>query len=159
MGYTHYWSYDENFNRQRLSRALLDTAKIVKAVRERGIVLCGGLGEGEPDISEWGILLNGDKSQELDHETFMFPMDKELVVEAKALHGGLWDFCKTARKPYDLAVCAILLVLKHHLGNQIRIASDGKREPDGWLPAEALVKEVLGYDVEFVKEDTLPVRG
>lgn len=156
MGYTHYWSYDENLNRQNLSHALVDAAKVVRAVQEQGIVLCGGLGEGEPEISEFGIVLNGDASQDLDHETFMFPMRPEFADRAKKLHGNLWDFTKTARKPYDLAVCAILLVLKHHLDNQIRISSDGDREEDEWLPAEQLVEGLLGYQVEFNCEKTGP---
>lgn len=155
MGYTHYWSYDENLDKAALSRALLDAKKITDAVQQRRIVLRGGLGKGEPEISEWGIWLNGDGEKGLDHETFAFPMTPDMAKRAKELHGGLWDFTKTARKPYDLAVCAILLVLKHHLGNQIRIASDGDRKADEWLPAEDLVSEVLGYDQQFAQEDTI----
>lgn len=155
MGYTHYWSYDEDLNRQNLSHALVDAAKVVRAVQEQGIVLCGGLGEGEPEISEFGIMLNGDASQDLDHETFKFPMSPEYAAGTKERLGSLWDFTKTARKPYDLAVCAILLVLKHHLGNQIRISSDGDREEDEWLPAEHLVEGLLDYQVEFNREETI----
>lgn len=53
-----------------------------------------------------GIWLNG--KDEDGHETF-----------AINTATSEWGFCKTARKPYDIAVCKILLILKHYLGNDI----------------------------------------
>ena len=152
MGYTHYWSHDAKLNGRRLYSALNDCRKIVDEVQRRGVILRGGLGEGEPQVSE-GIWLNGDGED--SHDTFGFPLTGKVSEDATRLHGCFWDFCKTVRKPYDLAVCAILLVLKHHLGSQIRISSDGGREPEEWIPAEELVKEVLGYEVMFRQEETL----
>ena len=37
----------------------------------------------------------------------------------------VFNFCKTARKEYDGLVTAALLLAKHHLGNRIRVSSDG----------------------------------
>jgi hypothetical protein len=36
-----------------------------------------------------------------------------------------YNFCKTARKPYDEVVCKVLLILKKHFGDAIRVSSDG----------------------------------
>ena len=156
MGYTHYWSHDENLDPSALIRALNDCREVAAAVQNRGIILRGPDGTGEPEVSELGIDLNGDGEE--SHETFSFPIRGEDAQTAKRLYGCRWAFCKTARKPYDLAVCAMLLVFKHHLGDQVRLASDGRRRPDEWLPAERLVKDVLGYEVRFRAENTMPAR-
>lgn len=155
MGYTHYWSHDEKLDEKALAEAVVDVKKVADAVAAKGIVLRDGSGEGAPVFSDDRICFNGDGQENLDHETFLFPLGGKDALLAKRLHGCYWDFCKTARKPYDLAVCATLLVLKHHLGSQLRISSDGGRHQLEWLPAERLVKEALGYQVEFVREETM----
>ncbi|MDP2950074.1 MAG: hypothetical protein Q8P22_11105 [Chloroflexota bacterium] len=155
MGYTHYWSHDEELDRAALSHALADVAKIVRGVQDRGIALRGPDGTGDPELTEFRVAFNGDAEQDEDYESFSFPIQGEEAQRARHLHGGLWAFCKTARMPYDLAVCAALLVFKHHLGGQMRVSSDGGREEDEWLPAEALVQEVLGYEVIYKREETL----
>jgi len=63
-----------------------------------------------------GISLNGTK--EFGHESFNLP---------EFFSAGS-DFCKTARKPYDTVVVACLIVLKHYLGDNVRVASDGDSE-------------------------------
>ncbi|MDP2953380.1 MAG: hypothetical protein Q8O76_08715 [Chloroflexota bacterium] len=156
MGYTHYWSHDEELDHVALAHALVDVGKLVRVVQDRGVTLRGPGGTGEPALTEFGVAFNGDAKQGEDYESFSFPIQGEEAQRARPLHGGLWAFCKTARRPYDLAVCAVLLVFKHHLGAEMRISSDGGREADEWLPAEALVKEVLGYEVTYQKEETLP---
>lgn len=154
MGYSHYWSHDENLDRRKLFAAMEDVQKIVEAAQVKGIGLAGPHGDGEPMVSE-GIALNGVAEE--GHESFVFPNNPSDPFITKS-NGRLWAFCKTARKPYDLVVCAILLVLKHHLGKQIRIASDGDRTEDEWLPAERLVKDVLDYSVRYHREETLSTR-
>ena len=155
MGYTHYWSHDVNLDKQKLFAAMLHAVRIVEAAKAKGIELAGPSGEGEPMLDE-GIALNGVGEE--SHESFVFPNNPhdQFYKYTNAEHPGrLWAFCKTARKSYDIVVCAILLVMKHHLGNQLRVASDGGREEDEWIPAENLVREVLGYEVQFQEEETL----
>lgn len=88
----------------------------------------------EPQVDYRGIHLNGDAED--GHETFAFKL-REVSRE----------FCKTARKPYDLPVCEMLLVLKAYLPNFV-LSSDGfsgyAEEPkiDGfWKQAIENVKE------------------
>ena len=45
-------------------------------------------------------------------------------------------FCKTNRKPYDLAVCAVLLAFKKRFVTTVKISSDGSSEE--WKDAYTL---------------------
>lgn len=103
--------------------------------QEQGFVLRGGLGEGEPRISENEVWFNGDgtNDQNLDHETFaidLFETGNYRKIDEFDKE-GIFGFCKTARKPYDFAVMISLMVIKHHLGSDFSISSDGDLE-DGW---------------------------
>lgn len=50
-------------------------------------------------------------------------------------------FCKTAYKPYDLAVTSLLIIAKHYLRHNIHVSSDG--EPKDWLDARRIVRHTL----------------
>lgn len=91
------------------------------------IVLCGSDGTGKPQISDTIICFNGNKRKHLDHETFYIEWSKEYFKE-----WGSFGFCKTARKPYDMAVCLALLSLANHVTG-FEFSSDGDR--DDWEPA------------------------
>lgn len=58
--------------------------------------------------------------------------------------GGL---CKTAFKPYDVAVTAALLIAKHHWGENIEITSCGSEAQ--WRDAKLICQRVLGYGASF----------
>ena len=48
---------------------------------------------------------------------------------------------RTARRianPYDIVLCASLLVIKHHLGDNVRLSSDGRRNEPAWRKGVAL---------------------
>lgn len=62
--------------------------------------------------------------EELNHET--------LVIHFETGPSSSW-FCKTARKPYDFAVCVVLSLLKIKFGNHWSIGTDGTQED--WEPA------------------------
>ncbi len=61
--------------------------------------------------------------------------------------GRFLAFCKTAYRPYDLAVQVCLLIAAHHLGAAIAVSSDGSMED--WQDAIALCQKRLGYGVDF----------
>jgi len=61
--------------------------------------------------------------------------------------GRHFEFCKTAYKPYDLAVTACLIIAKHHLGDEIVVSSDG--EEKDWIDAMLLCEKLLGYGNDF----------
>jgi hypothetical protein len=118
-----------------------DARRIVDRVRELGIALGPGVEDYEdrtgPECNERWIWLNGVGDGE--HETLLVygPGREALDAIADAQRwsgrsGFLWAFCKTARKPYDLAVAAILLRLHELAPEAFVIASDGSWH-DAWL--------------------------
>ena len=100
------------------------------------------------------------------HETFSLPVRIEKEDWQKPIgeishydqHGkpvyndpkeiGLYfDCCKTAYKPYDLAVIICLIIAKHHLAEDILVASDGTLE--NWKDGMLICQKILGYGLEF----------
>jgi hypothetical protein len=148
MGYTHYWhvvEHDENIwmefvnDVKRIYDNLpthTDTAGGYHI--EDDLVICGGLGEGEPTFDETMIDFNGNESDDLDHETFRIKREGELG----------FDFCKTARKPYDLLACATLLLYKKYFPSA-KTSTDG--DESDWAPAVELVEKVIGLKLKAPK--------
>jgi len=107
-----------------------------KILEKHKKILCFEMDEpGIPALCEEDRIRFNGKGEE-GHETFLFETGKNSN-----------EFCKTARKPYDLAVCEILLVLKAHLPN-FTMKSDGfwtsKENPkldENWPAALESVKE------------------
>ena len=66
------------------------------AGNSKGVVYTENVQNGKTNTTEFGFNGIGD----LSHETFALNVGE-----------NEWNFCKTARKPYDLAVCMILLSL------------------------------------------------
>jgi hypothetical protein len=62
-------------------------------------------------------------------------------------NGKYFSFCKTAFRPYDIAVTALLVVCKKHLGDAFVASSDG--EDQHWFDGKMLCQTVLGYGLEF----------
>lgn len=136
MGYTHYFELKAELTEDALNdiKAVLKTYNRILRVYRE---------------DAGGINLNGIGSDA--YETFAVLPHRE-------------EFCKTAKKPYDLPVCEILLILKHHYKESFNLDSDGfwvsreqyeKKELDGhWNEALQNVKKRFGYTVlvEGVKE-------
>ena len=106
--------------------------------KDKFFTLHNGLGEGVPEFTEERICFNGDASKGLDHETFYIGRDNS---EERDRDGGLhFEFCKTARKPYDLMVQISMLRLKHHFPES-KISSDG--EASDWKNARKVYKNIF----------------
>ena len=130
----------------KFEAAIKDCKKLMAAVEETGIRLTGGLGDGQPKVSKHKIWFNGNPS----HETFAV----DQVYGQRDLHPDeamKFAFCKTAQKPYDLAVMGCLLTFKRHLGKDFRVSSDG--DATDWKPGFDLVRTVLGYAETFLFGD------
>lgn len=82
------------------------------------------------------------------YETFWFPrVHRPRDWEKPDREGRYFDFCKTAFRPYDLAVTAFLVIAKHHLGDRLVVASDG--DEAHWFDAKLLCQMELGYGLGF----------
>lgn len=116
MAYTHYLRFKNVVTKERLSKASEDVKKAFELVKTEcpNITIKNGVGKDEPIINERIICFNGDASKDEDFETFSVQVGDE----------G-FNFCKTARLPYDVYVCVACLVLKEHFGDDLRLSSDG----------------------------------
>lgn len=157
MGYTHYWKFKKNpkdckngSNKFAKSVELLkkclakvpaeiegetyDWENLTKKPVKIPFVLKGGNGEGEPKFTDELVCFNGDASIDCDHETCYFALDNDRYA---------FDFCKTARKPYDVAVCLALLCFKKNFGNDFSYSSDGNKDDAGWKMAHNIFNEIV----------------
>ncbi len=112
----------------------------------------GGVFAENPVAGTWlaGHLVNtrtcpGDCS----YESFVLERAYVPLAEWDQPDGGYWfNFCKTAFRPYDLAVTAVLVIAKHRLGDAIQVSSDG--EDAHWFDARLLCQMELGYGLEYI---------
>lgn len=65
---------------------------------------------------------------------------------------GIFHFCKTARKPYDVAVSALLLAAQHYAPGAWRISSDGDREEAEWQAGIALFEKIAGVKAPTIDD-------
>ena len=61
--------------------------------------------------------------------------------------------CETRGQPYDLAVCALLLVVLRHVGDVARVGTSGTLR-SGWGLAASLVRETLGDCGQLVQMES-----
>lgn len=141
MGYTHYWYYNPSLlNETSRAKAFIHAAvKIGKAARHiesaAGVVVRGWDGRGEAVFFDKAVSFNGDDSRGESHESFVVERDKQRE------RGG-FNFCKTARKPYDILVCYALMAFFDEFQdkNVFSYCSDGG-EGD-WGDAQRLYSEL-----------------
>ena len=136
MGYTHYWTPKE-VEQKTWNEFLKDAKKLYNALPDKSIISYNGDAKEKPLFRNDEIFFNGveDKS----HETFFIaPNESE------------WNFCKTAYKPYDLLVCAILILAHDRLGYEV--SSDGDFED--WEDSIRFYIETIHGD-EYEKDELL----
>jgi hypothetical protein len=157
VGYTHYWRRPTILPVRAFTRATTDCRTVTDwLARERRIAIqYESDDDAPPCFDSTAVWFNGVGEE--GHETFHVPRVYEPHEwEVGPAYGGRFAFCKTARKPYDTAVCACLIVLKHHLGRKFRVSSDGTDEDTGWTVAREACQQVLGYGGDFTL--SVPVR-
>jgi len=152
MGYTHYYTFDPNKieNTQTLLKKFKKASKQIKAFAQwlpnKGIKICGGLGEGKPIFNETEIWFNGDGSEHLDHETFSIHWSRPNSMQRYN------DFCKTARKPYDILVCFALLTFAEIFPEAFEFSSDGNMEDNEWQRAVEYYEIFTGKTAKVPKD-------
>ncbi len=141
MGYTHYWTQPTDYTVKAWKQIGEDIAAILKDVQHvQGIPLAWDYNETgkQPQIDGETIRFNG--LGEDGHETFYLSRVRA-PLEPWEKQGGYsrgGSFCKTARKPYDLAVVACLAYFAALENKPWRVSSDG--EGLGWLEGVALAR-------------------
>jgi hypothetical protein len=96
MGFTHYWEH-VGINSEDWRVIAIEAHRLFDTAEEESLLLCREFNEPNtrPEVNESYIQFNGAGEQ--GHETFRFSRE---ATE--------FDFCKTARKPYDDVVEEIL---------------------------------------------------
>jgi len=123
MGYTHYFQLHQKPTDEEWDNFDADVSKI----------LDGNAVPLDNESTPYRIFLNG--VDEDSHETFVLDRDSTR-----------WNFCKTARKPYDDVVSAILIAARYNFGDKFSLSSDGTWED--WQAGCNLIKRTLGYYAE-----------
>jgi hypothetical protein len=176
MGYTHYWQRPTQFEANRFKRWVEDVRTILANLPKRtksaggyyaNRVLrveveelsdelvnfngAGGKGEKQKWVDAYGQQ-HEEMYWELSHETFYVQRTFSAHYSGQRPdERGLWfEFCKTARKPYDLAVTAALIRLAYHFPEGVEISSDGNEGE--WEEGRALCERLFGVGV-------VPFRG
>ena len=154
MGYTQYWYRKESLSNGWKNfindvQELYTNLPLVSYWGEKKfrtnqkLEISGWNGEGDPIFNEDEVKFNGRGA--LAHETFKLSRIL-LTTETYSFDkdGYYFDFCKTARKPYDIFVTAVLLLAKKHFNKNIKISSDG--DWDDWEEGKRILKSVLNYE-------------
>lgn len=158
MGYTHSWYRDErDMSKQDVHNFYEEFAELARQIlthaQKQGFQLADGFGYmlGEWEASADTVRFNG--YGEDAHETFSWdrvcPAPQAWIAE-----GVYHDFCKTARKPYDTVVTAVLLAAREAYGDAVRIVSDG--EDFEWEDGVRLFQDATGLRAKL-QFDTVSV--
>ena len=147
MGYTHY-NYRPRKNAgsaYMYGKLALDAKAICEHAYTIGIKLGDWSGENgtSPQFTEGEFSLNG--IDDMSHETFTW---KALPTQSewRKDEPEIFDFCKTAMKPYDAVVTAILIRAKEIYGSCVSISSDG--DWSEWKDGRELYEAVFGEVAE-----------
>lgn len=120
MGYTHYYTGLRNLTEEERDNLSESIVHIVEATK---VPLAGWDGANKLAFDDEGrVHFNGVGAD--GHETFSFPT------------GDGFNFCKTASKPYDEVVTAILIAADTICPGAFDISSDGNIED--WVNGLAL---------------------
>lgn len=117
MGYTINFEQSRPFTMQEWSDIRAACIPMFNRLKQ----IKGGDGTGRPEIGNDRIIFNGDASKGENHET--------MCLERQ---GGGFQFCKTARKPYDRYVKAVLVVANMIAPGALDISCDGDNEDGCW---------------------------
>lgn len=145
MGYTHHWSNEKTIPVETWDKIITDCKYLASKLSEYDVHINGCFRYKNAQFSKSHIWFNGGdggkrkkvkdswedvNENDLDHETFVLPRKPSS------------EFCKTARKPYDLMVCACLIIVKHYYP-EINIRNGGDLGDTEWQDAFKFVEQYL----------------
>jgi hypothetical protein len=127
----------------------LDAKAVCEHAQSNGLALgdwTGNLGT-QPEFTEGRFSLNGVDDGRVDnsHESFIWealPSQPDWRKDEPEF----FDFCKTAMKPYDAVVTAILIRAKQIYGSCVSVSSDG--DWSEWQAGRDLYEAVFGEVAE-----------
>jgi hypothetical protein len=141
VGYTHFFNQQAVPTQKQWKAIMSDAKKIIAYAKESNIPLAYEYDEPQepPRVTSELIRFNGVLGG--GHETFYLPRVMEPGYRGEKFR---FNFCKTARKPYDAVVGAILISMNDHAPGCWDIASDGDRSD--WADCIDLYKQAIGKE-------------
>jgi len=151
MGYTHHWNHQKalsvknwrEFQKFALSIFIHATIRGVPVVADSDDT---EVNQGRPEMTPDYLCFNGVGDD--GHEPFVIdrvptPWDypageKRPAITDEEKKEGVYNFCKTGHKPYDLVCVALLCYLSHYHPRSFQVSSDGK--PRDWTEGLELAK-------------------
>jgi hypothetical protein len=117
MGYTVSWTFNRSFTEMEWKSITENVYNMFNRLKQ----VKGANGLGRPIVDSSEIIFNGDASKGDAHETFVLTR-----------YDSGSQFCKTARKPYDRYVKAVLVLANFWAPGALEVTCDGDSEPDCW---------------------------
>ena len=163
MGYTHYWRQLRDFTDTEWQ----ELTRLTKLITADGLGVLAHHPESHEEYhGKWGeddVLTIDDESIYFNgigdegHETFCITKKKRAKMDYEEQEAydkeGAFDFCKTAQKPYDKYVVAVLCAIYNMFGHysmtpMSEITSDGNS--DDW-------KEGMFHAVRSTREEEMSI--
>lgn len=145
MGYTHYFPHKRSFTPDEW-QAVTTAARQIIAASQVPLAFEYNDPISAPQIDADYIRFNGIGDD--GHETFAIYRDLGHLAASWSFYtdqmrerGYVFVFCKTAHKPYDVVVTAILSAINKLAPGALDIGSDGG--PHEWGPGVALARRAL----------------
>ena len=131
----HFWNRRGPFPPNKFKQAVQDCRKVCMS-EEFEDVLAGWDGLGDPIFLDNQISFNGIEDKSC--ETFSIENPAQAGLQS----------CRTDNLSYDLAVRCCLIILRHHLPEDIEISSSS-RDLNKWREAQSIVNDILELEDEF----------
>lgn len=141
MGFTHYFTQKRDFTETEWRAVRLAARRILDACQDIALVYEYDCANRPPLVDDEQIRFNGAGDE--GHETFLVTRKTPPLAYPGATSG--FRFCKTARKPYDLTVCLVLLAIYQLAPNAMDISSDGDWDVE-WRDARLTYPDIFGVE-------------
>ena len=146
MGYTHYLTQRARFTNAEWFDVKAAISSIAALASQEGLKLGDMMGEQgrawpEVETGDSGEYIGFNGLGEESHETFSIGQDRAPLESWQDEKARGWIFCKTDRKPYDVAVTACLCYLESAFPGKVYVSSDGRA--DDWQAGLALARRAL----------------
>lgn len=138
MGYTHYLTVSKAEIDAKTWEQITDDVKAIVGKSPVLLVREYDRVDEKPEINGEVIAFNGPGED--GHETFWVSRVNDRAPRYKG-DNPRWSFCKTAQKPYDVVVTAILAYLASVWPNLYSVTSDGDQEE--WRDGVDLARAAL----------------
>lgn len=161
----HAWSLPREIDEERWARIHNDAVAVLVAasrVLERQVgasdatlpVLRGPNGMGSLVIDAHQVSFNGNAFRGESGDLILLERKAHTGVIRRADVGDrVFRRCDCRGQPYELAVCAVLLVTARVLGDDLRLASEGSIRSSVWRDAARLVRSTLGLTDEITQDE------